>query len=115
LQKLEVFEQEKLYMDSDIKLHSLAKICNTNATYLSQVINLYKEMNVSTYLKNLRMTNAIKTIKKDRRYLKYSIEGLAKEFGFITAESFSKAFEEITGHKTSKFLNSLRNNETNNP
>ena len=115
LQKLEVFEKEKLFMDCDIKLHSLAKICNTNATYLSQVINLYKEMNVSTYLKNLRITNAIETIKKDRKYLKYSIEGLAKEFGFITAESFSKAFEEKTGHKTSKFLNSLRQNVTNNP
>lgn len=115
LQKLDVFEHEKLFTDSDIKLHSLAKICNTNATYLSQVINLYKEMNVSTYLKNLRITNAIKTIKKDRKYLKYSIEGLAKEFGFITAESFSKAFEEKTGHKTSKFLNSLRKSETNNP
>jgi YesN/AraC family two-component response regulator len=115
LQQLEVFEKGKLFTDSDVKLHSLAKICNTNATYLSQVINLYKKMNVSTYLKNLRITNAIETIKTDRKYLKYSIEGLAKEFGFITAESFSKAFEEKTGHKTSKFLNSLRQKGTNNP
>lgn len=108
LGKLEGFEKDKGYLMKDITLNSLAKLFSTNSTYLSGIVNQVKQTNFSSYLKDLRITNAINCIKKDNLYLKYSINGLADEFGFTTAESFSKAFREKTGIKPSYFLSELR-------
>ncbi|GAA3553972.1 helix-turn-helix domain-containing protein [Snuella lapsa] len=108
LEQLKQFEADKAYLDKDITLSSLAKDFNTNSSYMSNIINHYKQMNFSSYLKDLRITYAINSIKKDHQYLKYSINGLADEFGFITADSFSKAFREKTGIKPSYFLGKLR-------
>ncbi|MFB9058053.1 helix-turn-helix domain-containing protein [Mariniflexile ostreae] len=108
LENLSKFESSKGYLSKDITLASLSKDCNTNSSYLSSIINHIKQTNFSTYLKDLRINNAIISIKKQRMYLKYSIQGLAEEFGFTTAESFSKAFREKTSIKPSYFLNELR-------
>lgn len=108
LKKLSEFEDSKGYLSKDITLISLAKDCDTNSSYLSIIINQVKQVNFASYLKDLRISNAIDSIKKHRTYLKYSIQGLAEEFGFTTAESFSKAFREKTGIKPSYFLDELR-------
>lgn len=108
LNKLENFEQSKVYLSKDITLNSLAKDFNTNSSYLSSVINHVKQINFATYLKDLRITNAINNIKTNNQYLKYSISGLADEFGFTTAESFSRTFRKKTGIMPSYFLNELR-------
>jgi AraC-like DNA-binding protein len=41
-------------------------------------------------------------------YLTLNMEGIAKEVGFNTAESFSKAFYKRTGMKPSFFINELK-------
>ena len=114
LKNLDDFEQSKRYVSNDTTLHSLSKDFKTNSTYLSMVINHVKQVNFATYLKDLRITNAINTIKKNKKYLKYAIHGLADEFGFTTAESFSSAFKTKTGIKTSYFLDELRKEVKNN-
>ncbi|PQV48812.1 AraC-like DNA-binding protein [Jejuia pallidilutea] len=111
LEKLNAFEASKAYLSKNITLNDLAKEFNTNSTYLSMIINYVKQVNFSSYLKDLRITNAVNSIKKDPSFLKYSMNGLADQFGFTTAESFSKAFREKTGIKPSYFLNELRKNK----
>ncbi len=108
LEKLKNFEKSQGYLSKEITLNSLAKEFNTNSSYLSSIINQVKQINFSSYLKDLRITNAINDIKLNKQYLKYSINGLADEFGFLTAESFSKAFRDKTGIKPSYFLDELR-------
>ncbi|WP_445734359.1 hypothetical protein [Mariniflexile sp.] len=108
LKSMSEFEISKGYLQKDITLNSLAKDFNTNSTYLSSIINHVKQNNFASYLKDLRITNAINCIKKDNPYLIYSMNGLADKFGFITAESFSKAFMEKTGLKPSFFIKKLR-------
>src|SRR5690606_13880842 len=110
LEKLSEFENSKCYLSKDIKLESLAKYYNTDSSYLSSIINHIKQHNFSTYLNYLRTNNALNSIKKQKTYLNYSIQGLAEEFGFTTAESFSKAFSEKTGIRPSFFLDELRKN-----
>lgn len=108
LKQLTIFEKTKGYLSKDITLYSLAKEFNTNSTYLSSIINQEKQVNFATYLKNLRIMNAINELKSNREFLKYSMNGLAEQFGFFTAESFSKSFREKTGIKPSYFLDELR-------
>jgi AraC-like DNA-binding protein len=112
LKSIHEFETSKGYLQKDITLNWLAKEFNTNSSYLSSIINHIKKNNFASYLRDLRITHAIESLKKDKqRYLIYSMNGLADEFGFITAESFSKAFKDKTGIKPSFFIEELRKSQ----
>jgi AraC-like DNA-binding protein len=109
LKNMSKFESSQGYLCKDITLNSLAKDFKTNSSYLSSIINHVKQTNFASYIRDLRITHAINCIKQKRGdYLKYSMNGLADEFGFTTAASFSKAFREKTDIKPSYFLEQLR-------
>lgn len=107
LLQLEDFEMNKDYVNGSITLSGLAKDLNTNSSYLSSIINTNKGMNFATYLKTLRINNATDILMNNPIYQKYSMNGLAEEFGFNNADSFSKAFKEITKIKPSLFIKEL--------
>nr|WP_232804636.1 helix-turn-helix domain-containing protein [Salegentibacter maritimus] len=88
-------------------MSSLAQELETNTTYLSVIINTYKNKSFPNYLKDLRVAKAIQMLNADRGLLKYSNQGLAEVFGFKTSESFSKAFYKNTGVYPSKFIKEL--------
>lgn len=68
-------------------------------------------MSFPNYLKDLRITAAIKRLPEDPILLKFNYQGLADTFGFKTGESFSKAFYHKTGVYPSKFINELKLNK----
>ncbi len=106
LRKLEAFEERELFLENHT-LPSLAKELNTNGTYLSKVINTYKSTNFSNYLNELRIKYSIKRLHEDHKFRMYTIEAVAKESGYNTAQSFSKAFQKKTGLKPSYFMQQL--------
>ena len=85
----------------------LAKELNTNSTYLSKIINVYKEKNFSNYLHDLRIGYAIERLRDDEKFRLYSIKGISEEMGFKTSESFAKAFHKKTGIYPSAFIKTL--------
>jgi AraC-like DNA-binding protein len=107
LTALDQFERNKKYLNSDITLQSLAKEFNTNANYLSKVINHYKNGSYSKYVTGLRIQFAIDELKTNNTFRKYTIKAIAKEVGFNNPESFSKAFYAKTGIKPSYFIKEL--------
>jgi len=106
LSKLEAFEEREQFLENHT-LPSLAKELNTNGTYLSKVINTYKSTNFSNYLNELRIKYSIKRLHEDHKFRLYTIEAIAKESGYNTAQSFSKAFQKKTGLKPSYFIQQL--------
>lgn len=108
LSKLEAFENSDRYLDKELDMSILAQEFETNTTYLSTVINHYKQMSFPNYLKDLKIATAIERLSEDAQLLKYNYQGLAETFGFKTAESFSKAFYNKTGVNPSKFLDGLK-------
>jgi len=115
LKKLEAFENSDRFMNADLDLHSLALELETNTTYLSTVINFYKQLSFPNYIKDLKITMAINLINETSELLKFSQQGLADHFGFKTAESFSNTFYEKTGVSLSKFLKELKLRKKNPP
>jgi len=111
LEKLEAFEKSGLYLSKDLDMAQLAQDMDSNTTYLSTIVNHYKEMSFPNYLKDLKITYAIEMLSKDSELLKYNYQGLAEIFGFKTGESFSKAFYAKTGVYPSKLLKELKNRE----
>jgi len=107
LNKLEKFESSDRFLDKDLDMSSLAQELETNTSYLSVIINTYKEKTFPNYLKDLRVEKAIRILNNDPSLLKFSNQGLAEVFGFKTSESFSKAFYKNTGVYPSKFIKEL--------
>lgn len=102
------FEKNQRYLNKKYTLNLLAKELKTNSTYLSKIINVYKEKSFSNYLHDLRVGYAIERLRDDEKFRLYSIKGIAEEVGFKTAESFSKSFHKKTGIYPSAFISKLK-------
>jgi AraC-like DNA-binding protein len=111
LLKLEEFEKSMRYTNSDYTSVMLAKELKTNSSYLSKTINDYKKQNIPSYLKELRVNLAINRLKNESKFRTYTIQAIAEEVGFKTAQSFSTAFYKKTGIKPSYFIKQLAKNE----
>ncbi len=107
LEELNHFEKTKGYLDRKISLQSLAQELNTNSSYLSKVINHVKGKNFAAYLSDLRINESIKRLKKNKQFRNYTIQAIAHESGFKSAQSFSRAFYKKTGVYPSYFLKEL--------
>lgn len=107
LLKLNAFEQQKGYLSTSINLNSLSKILDTNSSYLSKIINHTKGKTFKNYLNDLRIENALEELKNNPQNKKFTIEAMAFDFGFKSAESFSKKFKSTYGMYPSKFMKDL--------
>lgn len=107
LEKLHHFEENKEYLNRSISLHSLSKNFNTNTSYLSTLINNYKNKSFKEYLNQLRITYTIERIQEDVVFRNYSIKAISYDVGFSTPEAFSKAFYKQTKLKPSYFIKNI--------
>lgn len=109
LEKLSLFEKEYRYLTPNITITSLAKEFDTNAKYLSEVINTSRHQNFTNYLNRLRIIYAKEQLCINKKLQLMTIQALAEEFGFNTARSFSEAFLKYIGIKLSFYISQLKN------
>ena len=107
LERLEVFEKQKKYLQTNVSLQSLSKDLQTNPNYLSRVINFNRDKNFSQYLNDLRVGFALDALKMNPTFLRYSIKAIALECGYTNATSFSRAFYKQTGLYPSFYIKQL--------
>jgi len=65
LKRLEAFEKSDLYLRKDLDMAQLAQEMDTNTSYLSIIINHYKQMSFPKYIKDLKISTAIERLSKD--------------------------------------------------
>ncbi|TXF77799.1 helix-turn-helix domain-containing protein [Chryseobacterium sp.] len=104
LEKLRKFEEKKEFTAKGLTLRKLADKLGTNTPYLSFVINDFKGMHFNTYLKELRITYITNLLCTEKKYLNYTIEGLAEECGIASRQNFSDHFYEINGLRPKDFI-----------
>lgn len=109
LKDLETFEEKEYYLRQDCTLGFVAKKLKTNTSYLSNVINTYKEKSFKAYLSELRINAALIKLKNDDKLRSYTIKAIAEEFGFKRSETFSRAFKAQTNMYPSYYIKSLQN------
>ena len=111
LDGLSTFEKGKAFLDQNFTIQDLAKEINTNATYLSKVVNHYKKVSFTHYINNLRIEYTIEELKKNDIFRKYTLKAIANDVGFKKSESFSSAFVKYAGIKPAYFLKQLNDSE----
>lgn len=104
LKDISAFEKNEGFLERGLTLKKLAENFKTNTSYLSQVINEYKESNFSVYINVLRINYATQKIYHDKEWRKYSIEHVASASGFSNRQSFSNIFLEINGIRPVDFI-----------
>jgi AraC-like DNA-binding protein len=112
LKALDQFEENKDYLDAEMTIQSLAKNINSNANYLSKVVNYFKQRSFTNYINSLRIDYAINRLKKDKVFRNYTIDAIANDSGFKKPDSFSRAFYKETGMKPSFFIKELKKTKT---
>lgn len=104
IERLDKFEAKKRFLKKDLTLAVLAVELNTNASYLSDIINRSKNKNFNTYINELRIEYIIKEICSDSKLLNYKISHLADISGFNSHNTFALVFKKITGISPSTFI-----------
>ncbi|MBV8324990.1 helix-turn-helix domain-containing protein [Chryseobacterium sp.] len=106
--KLENFENQQLFTSKNITLYSLARDFETNRDYLSKIINELKGKNFSQYLNELRINFVVKELKENKKLRLKTIAAIAEDIGFNNAESFTRAFKQVTDTLPSYYIKALR-------
>ncbi|RDI53569.1 helix-turn-helix domain-containing protein [Flavobacterium glaciei] len=109
LEKLALFEKEDAFLEKTITIQKTAVKLNTNTKYLSKVINENKGKTFVSYINDLRVEYAITQLQVQPKLRNFTMQALANEFGFNSAESFSSAFYKKHKIKPTYFIKELEN------
>lgn len=104
LQKL---EKQNYFLNSNCTTTNIAKKLKTNTSYLSKVIAMHHKTNFNTYINTLRINYVLSRLQKDTQFRLYTIEAIAKELGYKSANTFTKSFKKQTGILPSYYIKRL--------
>ena len=100
----ETLSNPDIICQQDFSLAKLAKLINSNTTYVSQVINEKYGMAFSNLLGSYRIRVACQWMDEPARYGNLTIEAIASGTGFKSRTTFVNAFKRETGLKPSEYL-----------
>lgn len=86
--------KERGYLNPSLTIEEIARVLNTNRTYVSKLVNLYFGMSFRDYLCSLRMDYA-KQLMKDEPDA--SLDYIAVKSGFQSSTQFIRKFREVEG------------------
>lgn len=109
LEGLKKLEEKEYFLKQDCNSYNVAKKIGTNTSYLSKVINSHYGKNFNTYINDLRINYAILRLKNDVIFRSYSIQSIAEEIGYKSADSFTKYFKKDTGLNPSFYIKEIKN------
>ncbi len=109
LDGLKKLEEKEYFLKQECNSYNVAKKINTNTSYLSKVINSHYGKNFNTYINDLRINYTIVRLKNDVIFRSYSIQAIAEEVGYKSADSFTKYFKKDTGLNPSFYIKEIKN------
>ncbi len=104
---LDNFEADCEYLKQDVSLRNMSIECCTNKSYLSKIVNHYKNDHFNSYVNTLRLKYIVNEWKIHPATRNLPICDIAKKIGFGTAQSFSRNFKEMYNISPTYFLKKL--------
>ncbi len=96
-------EEEQYYLLSSASLKDLSARLNTNANYLSKIINAGTGVNFNDFINQYRVTESEKRL-LDENYAHLTIEAIGNSVGFKSRSAFYKAFKKYKNTSPSLYL-----------
>ncbi|WP_394750465.1 helix-turn-helix domain-containing protein [Spongiimicrobium salis] len=101
-QLIQLFNEEKIYKESNINLEILAKSLNTTRHNASQVINEHFNMSFHELINTYRIHEAKQILNNDNNR-NFNIIDIAYEVGYNNKVTFNKAFKKETNLTPSEY------------
>lgn len=89
-----LMENDKVFLQKNLRMDQLARMLHTNRTYISRIINEDYGCSFSDYINRKRIEYACSIMRSDNRITQ---EQVAEKSGFTQASSFSRAFKQYAG------------------
>jgi AraC-like DNA-binding protein len=99
---LNLFENDKIYTQTDLRITTLSELLQTNRTYISRLINAEFGMNFNEFVNQYRVREAEKLLSSEA-HDSYTLDYIAEEVGFGNGNSFARAFKEYKGVTPGQF------------
>ncbi|MBP1630089.1 MAG: helix-turn-helix protein AraC type [Bacteroidetes bacterium] len=93
---INLFDNEKIYLDSEININETAKRLGTNRTILSKVINSYFNKNFPALLNEYRVNEAVRLL-MDAKTCNYKMEAIGIMCGYNNRQVFHSSFKKEIG------------------
>ncbi len=100
----EVMDNPEMICQQDFTVARLAKIVESNTTYVSQAINEKYGVAFSIVLGSCRVKEACRRMNDQKNYGNHSIEGISTGVGFKSRTAFINAFKREVGLTPSEYL-----------
>ena len=100
---LQLFETEKIYTNSDLRISDIAEKISLSPNYVSKIINENANMGFNDFVNKYRVNEVIYKL-ENKEYLKKNIFALAQEAGFYSKSTFQTVFKKITGKTPTEFI-----------
>lgn len=97
-------EEEKLYLQPNLKIDDLAKRLNTNRNYVYQAINVGMGLSFTTYINQKRIEYAKHLIEENPKAL---LTEISLKSGFTSTSAFYRNFKNLIGCSPKDYLQSL--------
>jgi AraC-like DNA-binding protein len=95
-------EADKLYLNCDLTLYTLAAHIKTPPKTVSMVLNQYLSKSFNDFVNGYRI-QAFKDKIRTPEAARLTIEGMAEDCGFHSKATFQRVFKEMTGKLPSEF------------
>jgi len=99
-------EKNKSYCDPDLTISQLAKMIDTNVTYISRAIKLNGNINFNHFI-NVYRIQLVKEMLKNDYQNKYTIKFIYNSCGFRHQSTFNKVFKQIEGITPSEHIKEI--------
>lgn len=100
----DLVDQEKLYLNPNLRLSDLVSRTGFNKNIISSVINNELNSNFYDFINEFRVNEA-KLKLKSEEYKDYSFEAIAEECGFNNYVSFYRVFKKATKMTPTEYMN----------
>lgn len=98
---------QKPFLKHGLTLNELANMSTIPYTYLSEFINIEKQMNFSTYINFLRVEYSKELLELPENK-KYTLDSIAEQAGFSSFTSFRRSFLKFQNCTPTEYLNRLK-------
>lgn len=98
------FEQNKIYLNSDLNILDVVQAVGSNRTYISTLINQQYNQNFCTFVNNYRLDELNRIFVENTTL---SNEFLAAQSGFGSLNSMKRAMKSRSGYSISEWKNSV--------
>jgi AraC-like DNA-binding protein len=99
---LDIFANEAVYKNHDLKITQVSEMLNTNRTYISKHINTEFSCTFSDFVNKYRIEEA-KRLLTDETTKNFSLNYISEKSGFGSMGSFMRVFKDVEGITPGQF------------